>query len=192
VYTIYRDLWSNNEERDTLLHYGMRYDVTEMLPLMLGEEYVKTFGHDHLPWRGAWSHPEIFEIIEGEACFLVQTYQGEDVTEVSLVVAREDDVVLIPQSCGHVMINASSKRLITGNLISRNCNQTYQRFVQRKGGAYFMLKGGKLVRNENYPSLPEVRFVGVGPLDFVNARLGLLESFRMHPESFRFLDEPSQ
>jgi oxalate decarboxylase/phosphoglucose isomerase-like protein (cupin superfamily) len=161
-----------------------------MLPLMLGEEYVKTFGHDHLPWRGAWSHPEIFEIIEGEARFLVQSYRGEDVTEVSLVVAREGDVVLVPESCGHVMINASSKRLITGNLISRSCTQTYERFAQRKGGAYFMLKGERLVRNDNYLSLPEASIVGAEPPDFVEVESGLLRSFRKHPELFGFLNEP--
>jgi len=188
VYTVYRTLWADDDERSILQKHGLRYDVTDMPPLTLGEEYVKTFGHEHLPCGGVWSHPELFEILEGKACFLVQRYRGEEVVDVSLVAAGEGDVVLVPPSCGHVMINASSNRLIAGNLISRYCSQTYQRFVDRKGGAYFLLKGERLVRNENYPSLPEVRIVNATPLSFVDKESGLLASFGRHPELFKFLN----
>jgi glucose-6-phosphate isomerase len=189
VYTIHRDLYSDNDQRSTLLDNGLRYDVTEMFPLMLGEEYAKTFGHDHLSWQGAWSHPEIFEIIQGEARFLIQTYRGEDVVSVSFVVAREGDVILIPPGCGHSMINVSSDRLIVGNLISQNCVQTYRRFTERKGGAYFLVRGGKLVENRNYRSLPEARIVGAESPEFIEKESGLLASFRRRPELFKFLND---
>jgi len=188
VYTVYRTLWTDEDERSTLLKHGLRYDVTDMPPLTLGEEYVKTFGHEHLPSGGAWSHPELFEILDGEACFLIQRYRAEEVVDVSLVVAREGDVVLVPPSSGHVMINASSNRLVVGNLISRYCFQSYRRFIDRKGAAYLLLNGGRLVRNENYPSLPEVRIVNAPPVSFVDKESGLLASLGRHPELFSFLN----
>ena len=188
VYTIHRDLYSDKDQRSTLLDNGLRYDVTEMFPLVLGEEYAKTFGHDHLSWQGAWSHPEIFEIIQGEARFLIQTYRGEDVVSVSFVVAREGDMFLIPPSCGHSMINVSSDRLIVGNLISQDCVQIYRRFTERKGGAYFLLRGGKLVQNGSYRSLPEGRIVGAESPEFIEKESGLLASFQRRPELFKFLN----
>jgi len=189
AYTVYRTIWAHDDERSILQKHGLRYDLTDMPPLMLGDEYVKTFGHNHPICGVAWSHPELFEILEGEARFLIQRYRGEEVVDVSIVVAREGDVVLAPPSCGHVMINASSNRLIVGNLISRHCLQTYRRFIERRGGAYFLLRGGKLVRNENYPPLPEVRIVSPEPLNFVERGSGLLTSLGRHPEAFRFLND---
>jgi len=188
VYTVYRTLWADDDERSLLHKHHLRYDVTDMAPLMLGEEYAKTFGHEHQPWTEGWSPPELFEVLEGEACFLIQRYNGEEVVDVSLVTAREGDVVLAPPSCGHIMINASAKRLIVGNLISRYCLQTPQRFIDRKGGAYFLLRGGRLVRNENYSSLPEVRIVNASALDFDEKKSGLLASLAMRPELFSFLN----
>jgi len=188
AYTVYRTLWVNDDERSILQKHGLRYDVTDMPPLMIGEEYVKTFGHEHLPCGGVWSHPELFEILDGEARFLMQRCHGEKVVDVCLVIAREGDMVLAPPGHGHIMINASSRRLIVGNLVSRYCSQTYQRFVERKGGAYFLLRGETLVRNENYPSLPEVRIMNTTPLSFVDKDSGLLASFDRHPELFRFLN----
>jgi len=187
LYTIYRTLWTNDKERGVLERHGLRYDVTDMPSLVLGEEHVKTFGHEHLD-SGAWSHPELFEILEGEARFLLQRYHGEEVVDVLVVVAREGDVVLVPPRCGHVMINASPNRLIVGNLISRYCVQTYRRFIERRGGAYYLLKGGRLVRNENYLSLPEARTISAENSDFAEKGLGLLASFARRPELFRFLN----
>jgi len=188
VYTVYRTLWADDDERSLLHKHHLRFDVTDMPPLMLGEEYAKTFGHEHLPWTEGWSPPELFEVLEGEACFLIQRHNGEKVADVSLKTAREGDVVLAPPSCGHVMINASAKRLIVGNLISRYCLQTYQRFIDQKGGAYFLLNGGRLVRNENYSSLPEVRILDASALNFDKRKSGLLASLAMQPELFRFLN----
>jgi hypothetical protein len=87
------------------------------------------------------------------------------------------------------MINVSSDRLIVGNLISENCVQTYRRMIERKGGAYFLCRGGKLVENRNYRSLPEARIVGAESPEFVEKESGLLASFRRHPELFKFLND---
>lgn len=187
VYKIYRDICGDGE-RSVLSEHRLRYDLTIMPPLMIGEEYVKTFGHDHMLCEGGWSHPEVFEVLEGEAFFLMQRRSGEEIVDVSLVTAREGDVVVVPPNCGHVMINGSSRRLVVGNLVSRDCVQVYRRFVEKRGASYFMLKGRRLVRNKNYSPLLGVRAATAGASGFVGKRPGLMGSFLKNPESFEYLN----
>jgi len=185
VYEVHRDS-CNEAERGILLKQGLRYDVTIMPALTLGQEYVKTRGHRHLSREGGWSHPEIFEVLEGEAHFLMQRYRGEELVDVSLVVAQQGDVVLVPPECGHVMVNPSSSRVVVANLVSRDCLETSKPFTDRKGGAYFILKGGRFVKNANYLSLPELRIAkadGFGPAKYS----GLLRCSVRRPGLFDFL-----
>ncbi|MCX6741503.1 MAG: hypothetical protein NTY61_03850, partial [Candidatus Parcubacteria bacterium] len=56
-----------------VLRFGnIRYDVTRILPLDLCGEKNKTFGHSHpiSPSGVAW--PEIYEVLDGTAHFLIQ------------------------------------------------------------------------------------------------------------------------
>jgi len=189
VYEVYRDLGVGERGREILSKHGVRYDATVIPPLMLGKEYVKTIGHDHLPSIGEWTHPEVFEVLEGEARFLVQRYRGEEVVDVSLITAYEGDVVTVPPNCGHVVINTSSSTLVVGNLISRDCLQTYDRFKKRRGAAYYLLEGGRLVRNDHYSELPKVRAMVAEPQAFVEKKSSLLTSFLSSPELFTFLSK---
>jgi oxalate decarboxylase/phosphoglucose isomerase-like protein (cupin superfamily) len=190
VYEVHRDS-CDEVEQGILLKHGLRHDVTIMPALTLGKEYVKTLGHTHFPRKDGWSHPEIFEVLEGEVHFLLQRYRGEELADVSLVVAQQGDVVLVPPNCGHVMINASSKQLIVGNLVSRDCSQSCKPFIERKGAACFVLRGRRLVKNPNYPSLPEVRTLK--PSSFgLTEYSGLLESFVKRPDLFEFLSAPNK
>jgi len=190
VYEVYQECCAD-EVRDLLRRYGLRYDVTVVPPLLLGEEYVKTLGHCRLPSGGEGAGPEVFEVLEGEARFLIQRYGGEELLDVSLVEAQEGDIVLVPPGSGHVMINASSRRLVVGSLISRSCVQVYDRFAERKGAAFYFLTGGRLVRNLNYSSVPEVRVLRAEAPSFLEDDLGLVQAFLKDPGRFTFLNELS-
>jgi len=76
VYEVYRDC-CDDEARGLLRKYGLRYDVAVVPPLLLGEKYVKTLGHYHLPVGEASAHPEIFEVLEGEAVFFFEAQKPE-------------------------------------------------------------------------------------------------------------------
>jgi len=189
VYEIYRDC-GDESARATICRYGLRYDVTVMPPLLVGEEYVKTFGHHHLPLGSVEAHSEVFEVLEGEARFLIQRQRGVQVTGVSLVLAHEGDRVPIPPGCGHVVVNASLRRLVTGNLISQSCVQIYDQYVERRGGAFYVLTGGRLVKNPRYPSLPEVQRLNWKTPTFLEGGTGLVDAFLKDPDRFAFLNEP--
>jgi len=190
VYEIYRDC-CDDEARDLLRRHGLRYDAIVVPPLLLGEEYVKTFGHCCLRSGGEGAHPEVFEVLEGEARFLIQRYRGEELLDVSLVEAQEGGIVLIPPGSGHVMINASPRRLVVGSLTSRRCVQVYDQYAMRKGAAFFFLTGGRLVRNLNYSSVPEVHILRAEAPSFLEGGLGLVQAFLRDPGRFTFLNELS-
>jgi len=169
----------------------LRYDVTVVPPLLLGEEYVKTLGHRHLPVGEAGPHPEVFEVLEGEAVFFVQKQSGAEVDDVSLLFARKGDKVLIPPDRGHVLINASSRRLVVGHLISRSCVEAHDPYVERRGAAFYVLTGGRLVRNLNYSSIPDVRVLRAETSPLLESGLSLMQAFLRDPNQLALLNEPS-
>jgi len=188
LYEIYRDC-CDEKARDLMQKHDLRYDVTVMPPLLLGEEYGKTRGHYHMPPDQSGLHAEVFEIIEGEACFLLQTQHSHDVVNVSLVRATKGEKVLIHPNQGHVMINPSAKHLVTGNLISGSCMQYSDQYLERRGGAYYVLTGGRYERNRNYSSVPEIRVLRNENPGFLEGSSGLVEIFLKDPSRFAFLND---
>jgi glucose-6-phosphate isomerase len=190
VYEIYRDC-CNNEAKRLLLRHDLRYDLTVMPPLLIGEEYVKTMGHYHLPNGSVGSHPEVFEVLEGEARFILQEEHSEKVVKVMLLTVKEGEKVVVPGDQGHVMINASSRRLVTGNLLSRNCIQTYDQYIKRRGAAFYVLNGGTCVRNTCYPEVPEVRLLDERTPSFLASPSSLIETFLKDSNRLSFLNDLS-
>ena len=191
VYEIYRDC-CDDEARELLWKHNLRHDVTVMPPLLLGEEFVKTLGHYHLPFGEAGSHAEIFEVLEGEAEFLVQKQCGEEVDDVTLLIAREGEKVLVPPGRGHVMINASPRRLVVRHLVSRSCVETSDQYVKRRGAAFYVLTKGRLVSNLSYSSVPEVRALRTETPPFLERESGLVEIFLKDPNRLALLNESSR
>lgn len=190
VYEIYRDCCDD----EAFAKHVVRYDVTVMPPLLLGEEYVKTRGHYHLQNDEFFSHPEIFEVLEGEAQFLMQRRQSEEVADTSLQIAKQGQCVLVPPNCGHVMINASLERLVVGNLISRACIQLHSPYAEKRGAAFYVLAGGRLVRNPRYSEMPEMREIRtlIPETQFTESASSLVEAFLKDPDRFRFLNGPDE
>jgi glucose-6-phosphate isomerase len=190
VYEIYRDC-CDDEAKRLLLKHGLRYDLTVMPPLLLGEEYVKTMGHYHLSNGDAGSHPEIFEVLEGEAKFILQEEHSGKVVKVILLTAKEGERIMVPGDQGHVMINVSSRRLVTGNLLSRNCIQTYDQYMKRQGAAFYVLNGGTLIRNTRYPQMPEDQRLDEETPSFLASPSSLIETFLKDPSRLSFLNDLS-
>jgi len=191
VYEIYKDVCSNRQ-RDILVKNDLRYDIVVMPPLIMGKEYVKTIGHVHLPRGDGWSHPEVYEVLAGEACFLIQRCEDGNLVDVSLVKAQTGEKVLVPSNCGHVLINASSSLLVTGNLVSRSCLRAYDEFIEHRGAAYYLLEGGRVVRNDNYSSVPSIRVITGPTFSIAGKDSALLVSFLKNPQSLDFLNHPDK
>lgn len=134
---------------------GLRFDITVIPPKMLGQEFVKTKGHNH-PVK------EVYIVLEGEAIFLVQKSEGDIVDDVYAIKAKKGETINIPIDFYHVAINPSNQELKLGNWISENCQHIYNEVERMKGACYFYIRPAQgevnWVKNENYKKIPELRF----------------------------------
>jgi glucose-6-phosphate isomerase len=159
LYYMYRDLALSKKDRDAMREEDLRYDITVIPPGMLGVEYAKTLGHYHPLVPGTnLSYTEIYEVLEGEAHYLLQKEEKGKITDAVLVKAGKKDKIIIPPNYGHVTINPGKKELKMANLVSAKFSSVYQPYKDKQGGAYYELQKG-FVCNENYGKIPELRVV---------------------------------
>ena len=145
LYSMYRGLEKNGE---------IRYDITVVAAKMLGNEFNKTKGHYHV---GAYQ--EVYTVLEGSAIYLMQKLDPQgNIADVYAVKAQKGDSIIIPSYYGHVTINPSeTEELKMANWLSDNCKSDYSPFVQMQGACYYYTTED-WIKNENYKSVPELRF----------------------------------
>ncbi len=181
VYLMYRDLSLEGDE-DTIKQAGLRYDITVIPPQMLGREYVKTLGHYHPQVPGtSISYPEIYEVLKGEAIYLLQNSQ-----DALAIRARMGDIVVIPPGYGHITINPTNGVLRMANWVDRSFSSVYAPIQKRGGGAYYLLEDG-WKPNPNYPRGVELRETTAKPIPGLKGGIyDLLHS----PGQLAFLTRP--
>src|SRR3989304_871257 len=72
LYYMYRDVRERVDE-EKIKANKLRYDLTVILPRMIGREFNKTYGHYHPA-----SYPEVYEVISGRALYLLQKHDKND------------------------------------------------------------------------------------------------------------------
>ncbi len=164
LYFMYRDLAMNSKDKQKIKKAELRYDITVMVPTMLGQEYNKTAGHDHplVPDTNI-TYPELYQVLSGQVIFLIQDSLNDNVRDVYAIKAIKDDKIVIPPNYEHLMINTTAKEAKTANWICRDFGSNlYKPFRQKHGFSYFALKGEnneiKWTKNPNYQDIPELRF----------------------------------
>ncbi len=166
LYYMYRDLAENEEDYEKIFANNLRYDITVIFPKMLGKEFNKTIGHDHPIVPGtAITYPELYEVLEGEAIFLLQDSVDDVIKDVYAIKAKPGDKLIIPPNYEHLIINPANKNLKTCNWICRSFGSNiYKPFKLRHGFSYYAIKDQssplaiRWVKNENYSTIPEIKF----------------------------------
>jgi glucose-6-phosphate isomerase len=154
LYQMYRDLARTARDRRWLARQHLRYDLTRIPARTICGEYVKTKGHFHPRSPSGIDYPEIYEVLEGTAHYLLQRRDGLDVM---VVEARAGDKVIVPPGYGHVTINPGSADLVMANIVSTAFSSDYTPFLQQGGAAYFEMEGGVFVKNPRYAMPPSLR-----------------------------------
>jgi len=155
LYFMYRDLARSPADWQWLHSHHLRYDLTVIPPRDLCGERVKTKGHYHPKNPAGIGYPEIYEVLEGEAHYLLQSSALDDVV---LIAADTGDLVIIPPGYGHITINPSCKETLSmANIVSTAFESEYNEYEARHGAAYYELSDSRLVRNPTYPDVPPVR-----------------------------------
>jgi len=144
LYYMYRGLKEKN---------GLRYDITIIPPKLLGKEFVKTKGHEHIGNYG-----EIYIVLKGEAIYLMQKRKKSIIEDVYYVKAKKGNVVIIPPGYGHITINPSlNEELKMANWVFSNLKSDYTPFLNFNGGCYFYTKNG-WIKNKKYAKVPKLHF----------------------------------
>ena len=128
------------------------------LPAPSCGEWVKTKGHYHPKNPAGIGYPEVYEVLEGEAKYLLQSQKLDDVV---LISAHAGDIVIIPPDYGHISINPSAdKTLAMANIVSTAFESEYGEYETLHGAAYYAMSNESLRKNPHYPKIPEVRYPG--------------------------------
>ncbi|MDD5474065.1 MAG: glucose-6-phosphate isomerase family protein [Candidatus Methanoperedens sp.] len=193
LYYMYRELSLSKNDALIMKEHGLRYDITVIPPRMMGCEFVKTAGHYHPKVPGSdTTFPEIYEVLRGEARYLMQKPEDDGIMDVILINASEGDKVIIPPGYGHLTINASNKVLKMANWVARDFESIYAPIKEKGGGAYFILDKG-IVKNPGYDSVPEIRLLE--PSNF--KEIGVQKNREMYGlvkdiKKLEFLTEPQE
>lgn len=192
AYYMFRDVYYSKSDYERIREHGLRYDITVIPPAKIGKEYIKTFGHYHPIAEDNLSYTEIYEVLKGEAIYLLQKEENSVVVDVLAVKAKEGDKVIIPPNYGHVTINPSNKELWMANWVYRNFKSDYELYRFRRGACYYYTEDG-WIRNPNYGEIPDLRFVKPK----IPKELGLKKSEEMYKlvkdlNKLEFLYRPSK
>jgi glucose-6-phosphate isomerase len=158
IYLMYRDLARSETDWAWLRHHHLRYDLTVIPPLDMGGEWAKTKGHYHSKNPAGVGYPEIYEVLEGQAHYLLQSRALDDAVMIS---ASAGDLVIIPPDYGHVTINPSrTATLVMANIVSTAFESEYREYERCHGGAFYEMTSGELRRNLHYDITPPIRYLG--------------------------------
>lgn len=202
-YDFYRDIVFE-KDRHIYEKYDFRYDITAIMPGTVNGECKKTSGHYHgyIPGRST-IYPEVYEVLEGQAVFLLQkamNFDRDEEPELSSVKALKVEAgqaVIIPPFYGHCGINSGDGVLYFSNIAVVSCPLHYEPVKQKHGMGYYLLGKGAEQRyeaNRNYEKLPELEEIAAKECPELGITFGepVYGSFVSNPEKFDFLLHPEK
>ena len=139
--------------RGVMKKEGLRYDITVIPNRLLGKEFAKTKGHEHLGNYG-----ELYITLRGRAIYLLQKFRNGKIEDIYAVKTGKGDVVIIPPKYGHITINPSRKEeLKTANWLDEKSQHVYDVIDKKQGACYYYTTDG-WVKNKKYKKIPRLRF----------------------------------
>jgi glucose-6-phosphate isomerase len=193
LYWMYR-YFEATDDADKFEAAQVEYDITVIKNGTVGPEMIKTAGHYHAYVPGTeMTYPEVYEVIDGEIDYLLQTKPDpEGNVDVVVVSAKKGDKVVVPPNFGHISVNVGNEFCVSSNLQKRDlpAGADYESFKVNNGGAlYRTANGWENNLNYNVRSLKKV-----APREKHEWGLSkdkpLYTSFIENPDNFKFLTEP--
>ncbi len=195
LYYMYRDICLP-EHRSLIRKNELRYDITIIPPNKLGEEFVKTAGHYHdfVP-DCSETYPEVYEVLNGKADYLLQKEKNDIITDVKLVEVKKGHKAVVPPNYGHITINSSDEILIMSNWVSTRFSSIYKPIFKKHGGAYFGIEEEghlRFIKNNHYKKISRIKTLkprSVPKFGLYKSR-PMYQSFLENPQKFKFLNYP--
>lgn len=142
---------------------------------LVGEEYIKTYGHYHIS-----DFLETYTVLSGEGMILLQVRKldesgnpiDDEIDSFKAIFVRPGSVVRIPKRSGHLALNIGKSWLVTSDDSPVNFKKNtetdeaawplhadYEPVRKMKGFAYYVIeKDGQpfFIKNSNYNKVPVV------------------------------------
>lgn len=144
LYLMFREVSANDLDLETFRKHNMRYDITVKLPVKVSWEFNKTHGHYH-PKKGNWvRYSEVYEVLKGQAIYLMQ-----DEKDYFYKAVPENNAFEM-KHYGHVTINPLSEPLVMANIVSCDFTSEYGDYKENDGAfIYLKEKEGQIVGELN-------------------------------------------
>ncbi|MEW5955624.1 MAG: glucose-6-phosphate isomerase family protein [Candidatus Micrarchaeota archaeon] len=195
-YWVYRHV-ERPVDKKAFKGYELEYDVTVLDHSFLGPERNKTLGHYHSTAPDGLAYPEVYEVLYGQAHFILQkraAHGSREVVDVKVITADEGDRVVVEPGYGHVSINASHEPLVLANVQCTLNENDYSPYVEKHGAAYYEFGSEKFLPNPHYHKVPPLRLVQASSFKHV-PKFGegnLYANFLAGPRRYEFLRSPSR
>ena len=145
LYWMYR-YFEAEKDRKVFEKANLEYDLTVIKNGKIGTEYIKTVGHYHANGlKAELTFPEVYEVIEGNVEYLLQTKPDKKgKVEVLLVQAEAGDKVVVPPGYGHISINIGSDVAVSANMQKADlpAEADYDFYHKHEGGAFYRTDEG--------------------------------------------------
>ena len=192
VYYMYRDISRSDADRRWLSAQDLRFDITVIPPREICGEFIKTKGHYHPDNPLGIGYPEIYEVLDGMAHFLIQ---NRDFSDIVMIAAAAGEIVVIPPGYGHVTINPSKNTALQmANIVSTRFESDYRGYESLHGAAYFEKVKEGFVKNPAYTAPSSLRFVTVSQKAACSGTFSapLYNLIEQQAPSLEFLNRPEK
>ena len=150
---------------DLISQYSIRPDVTALHGGIIGSEYIRTEGHEHLN-----GFPEIYETVYGHNGYLLfktvdESRDREDIEDIMFVFAEPGDHVVFPPRYQHITVNLGrqGEGFLMTDWVSPNADANFQYIKRRNGAPYWVTPGNHgldFIKNPRYKGrVPGVRIM---------------------------------
>ncbi|MBA7538359.1 hypothetical protein ES705_30634 [subsurface metagenome] len=135
------------------------FDVLLINPIILGNECAKTISYYTSFADNGFHYPEIYQVAEGYAEFLLQKPETkhEKVKDAVMIRVQRFEILLVPPSYGVTIINPSDRKTVIARIRARSVEEIKVEFERTKGACYYRISDGKWDYNENFEEIAMLR-----------------------------------
>ena len=179
--------------QDKELWNDIKYSIVVLQSGQIDGQYFNTIGYYRSFAENGCCYPEIFQLAEGYAEFLLQQPRENhaQVKDVVVIRMQKYDILVIPPSYGVTIINPSDKVAIISRIRASDAEEIKEPFYNTKGGCYYRLTDGKWDYNLDYEEIPNLR-LGEPQNKWKSLKRGIpiYSSYTYNPRFFKPLIEP--
>jgi len=171
----------------------IRLDVLIIQSGGLGENCKHTQGYYRSLAENGYNYPEIFQVVDGYAEFLLQQPgdKHEQVKDALLLRVQKFEAIVVPPVYGLTIFNPSERRTILSRIRADEAKEIKEPFERTRGTCYLRKLGGKWEYNTNYEEIPQLRLEEPqNKWKTVKRGIPIYTSYIYRPKHFQTLVEP--